>query len=148
MQRAGWKLLTESPLPTTKIRSEEGDKVRFSTLPTGQLTVINFWATWCQPCVEELPDLQQVHEMLEQKGVQVILINAQEDPRTTQKFLDALGVTIQSYYDTRGRLGGAFGVRGLPVSFLINSRGKVFARYVGLFPWANTQIMDVLSYPY
>lgn len=145
LERFGWKLLTKSMVPKVPIRTANEQRIRFSDLTSGnEIVIVNFWATWCAPCVEELPDLQKLHNALTGKGVRVLLINAEEDPRATQEFLRRTGVTLRSYYDTRGRLGNRFGTRGLPVSFLINKQQEVFARYVGVFPWTDDEFIAVL----
>lgn len=145
LKRQGWSVLRHSDAPKTSVRSAAGERIRFSeTLPDGEITIVNFWATWCAPCVEELPDLQRLGDALQETGVNIILINSQEKPRETEAFLERLGVTLTSYYDTRGKLGNKFGARGLPVSFLIDGRKQVFARYVGLFPWNSDAFIDAL----
>jgi len=148
LERAGWRLLQESAAPRVTIRDAEGERVRFADTLGENTTIINFWATWCEPCIEELPDLQRLHTFYSAQGLRIILVNAQENPRTTQKFLDDLGITIESYYDTRGRLLNRFGVRVMPVSFLANSEGRIFARYIGIFPWTSDAIRDVWEYSY
>lgn len=147
LTRFGWSMLTASEAPDTPIRSVKDERVRFRDLltPGPPLTIVNFWATWCKPCVEEIPDLQRLHTTLGNRGLRVILVNTQEPLKGTQLFLRRLGITLPSYFDTRGRLATQFGVRGMPVSFLINERGQVIARYVGLFPWTNDGFIELLT---
>lgn len=145
LMQQGWNVLRSVKAPDARIKSSAGDSVRFSrALPQDEITIVNFWATWCAPCVQELPDLQRLNDILAGAGIRIILINAQENPLEGEMFLERLGITLSSYYDVRGRLGRKFGTRGLPVSFIINRDQQVFARYVGLFPWDSDLFVDAL----
>ena len=144
LQNLNWKIINESAVPKVAIKTKDNERVRFNDLITDDtITIVNFWATWCEPCIAELPDLQQLHRVVSSKGVRVILVNSQEDPAETEDFLRQLGITLTSYYDTKGKLGTRFGIRGMPSSFMINRNKKIFARYAGIFPWTNGQFVDV-----
>jgi thiol-disulfide isomerase/thioredoxin len=99
----------------------------------GKVVLVNFWATWCSPCVQEMPSLQELHEKYGPKGFSVIGISVdQGGSKLVEKMTKKLGVTYPVVIgDTQtGRdFGGIFGV---PTSFLIDRSGNVLKRYTGL----------------
>ena len=90
--------------------------------------VVNLWATWCQPCLEELPAFQQVADA--RPDVRFIGVNTSErgDART---FLDELGVRYEQYVDARGELAEALGAAGLPVTVVVDADGDLATQRLG-----------------
>lgn len=98
-----------------------GDRI---TAPTsGQPLIINFWATWCEPCIEEMPVL----EMLYREGMPIIAINAGlEDQTAVAQWVEQVGLTFPVVVDdSRRTLEAQFGVRGLPTTFFIDAQGII-----------------------
>ena len=98
------------------------------------LTLLNFWATWCIPCKQEMPELQKIHEALAPQGLRIIGVFDPWDKENVEEFLEPLGVTyeIVEAHKTVDRLWGGLAVR--PTSFLIDRQGKILRRYVGARP--------------
>ena len=97
---------------------------------TGRPTLVNLWATWCGPCREEMPLLQDAHA---RHGEQVRLlgVDVQDDPEAARWFLDELGVDYPHAVDADGELLRQLGIRGLPVTIALDADGRVVDRAVG-----------------
>jgi thiol-disulfide isomerase/thioredoxin len=97
---------------------------------TGKPVVINFWATWCGPCRQEMPDLVALHE--ENPDLIVLAVNLQEDLAQVRPFAEEFAMTMPVILDTDGNIGRAYGVRGLPATLFINSDRQIASRWDGM----------------
>jgi cytochrome c biogenesis protein CcmG, thiol:disulfide interchange protein DsbE len=115
----------------------------------GRPVVVNFWASWCPPCVEEFPVLMQAQRQLGPDGLQVVGVNSQDNEREARDFLadmDAEGL-FPHVNDPRGERAVEWGVFGLPETFLIDRDGIVRAKAVGLLTeeWIIDEVLPVLE---
>ncbi len=105
---------------------------------SGDVLLVNFWATWCAPCIHEMPSLDQLQADLADEGLQVVAISVdrggltQIEPFFTDLRLDHLAV----YLDPKGELARDLDVRGLPSSYLVDRNGKVVGAMQGAYDWA------------
>jgi thiol-disulfide isomerase/thioredoxin len=100
----------------------------------GKVVVINFWASWCGPCVAESPQLEGVYERQKVKGVQFVGIDVKDEKQAAQAFIKDAGVTYPIIFDQPGRSAlqlGAVNIQGLPVTALLDRQGRVAAVYTG-----------------
>jgi cytochrome c biogenesis protein CcmG/thiol:disulfide interchange protein DsbE len=93
----------------------------------GAPVVINFWASWCDPCNQEAPDLEATWKQYQAKGVRVVGVDYEDQPADAQVFTSRYGVTYPSVVDRGGELATAFGVRGVPETFFIDAQFHFFA---------------------
>ena len=98
-----------------------------------KVNVINFWATWCEPCRVEMPYLQQIHAERAADGLQVvgIIIDKGASGETVQKFIDDIGVEYTVLWPHARFLKGWGGINIFPTTFLIDENGKILRRYAG-----------------
>lgn len=89
----------------------------------GTPLVVNMWATWCKPCVREMPDFDAVADTAE--GVRIVGVNVGDEPADATAFAEALGVSYEQFTDAEGALSDAFGVSGLPATAFIAADGTV-----------------------
>lgn len=93
--------------------------------------ILNFWASWCEPCREEMPSLQQVYEGLEDR-IFIVGINYAESSSHVLSFTHAIGVTFPVLLDSKGEVAESYRIVGFPTSFFVNSEGKLAADHVGV----------------
>lgn len=120
------------PAPPYEGTTLGGDTLRLEAL-RGQVVLFNAWATWCHPCIEELPVLQMLHERFEPQGLRMVGVSIDRDePRELQRFLDSHGVTYINLQDRQWDLSRTFGWgAGVPRSLLIDREGKVALFWIG-----------------
>lgn len=100
----------------------------------GTVVLINFWATWCGPCVEEMPALQDLYEEYgDSDNVRIILINAGESSQTVHRFLSQNGYTMPCIYDTDNTVNDQYGVMGIPYTVIFNKDGTVAETFEGSY---------------
>ena len=99
----------------------------------GKLLLLNFWATWCAPCKEEMPSLDKLKANPELDKLKIFAINiGKENAEKVNKFLIDLNIkNLKSYFDPPTTLAKKFSLRGIPTSILINKKGQEFARVIG-----------------
>lgn len=101
----------------------------------GKVVVLNFWATWCAPCVEELPSLARLHEKLEGQGVVVALSVDRGGLDQVMPFLEEYGITIDPYVDASMTAMRIFRLSGLPTTVIIDAQGREIGRVTGPAVW-------------
>jgi thiol-disulfide isomerase/thioredoxin len=114
-------------LPDAEFTTGSGRRVRVTDLH-GSPAVINFWATWCGPCREEIPVLQAAHADNQQIA---FLAVTDELPTTVRPFVERNEMTLPVWYDPGGRAGKAYGVQSIPTTIFLDAAGVVVARHVG-----------------
>ena len=99
----------------------------------GSLLLLNFWATWCEPCKEEMPSLDrlQINENLSNLKIFPINISQENEKKVDSFFKDLNIENLEPYFDTPITLAKTFSLRGVPTSILIDKNGKEFARIIG-----------------
>jgi peroxiredoxin len=115
----------------------DGQKVSLAGL-SGRVVLLNFWATWCLECRSEMPAFERLHRELSVQGLAVVGINAREGTTTIREYAKELGLTFPLILDPKGTINAAYGVIGLPTTFLIGRDGRPVALAVGPREWAST----------
>ncbi len=113
----------------------------------GNLLLLNFWATWCEPCREEMPSLDrlQINENLSNLKIFVINIS-QESIKKIDRFFKDLNIkNFEPYFDSPTTLAKAFSLRGVPTSILIDKEGKEFARIIGSIDFDDKKFINWLK---
>ncbi len=113
----------------------------------GNLIILNFWATWCAPCKEEMPSLDLLQENKNLSNLKIFPINVGQDKKEKAlKFFDDLKIkNLKIYYDASMHLAKKFALRGIPTSIIINKNGEEFARIIGSIDFKSKDFIDWLS---
>jgi len=113
----------------------------------GNLIILNFWATWCAPCKEEMPSLDLLQSNHRLNNLKIFPINVgQEDVEKASKFFESLKIqNLNLYFDSSVNLTKKFGLRGIPTSILFNKEGKEFARIIGSINFQDKKFINWLS---
>jgi cytochrome c biogenesis protein CcmG/thiol:disulfide interchange protein DsbE len=119
-------------------------KVSLSQL-RGQVVVLNFWATWCPPCVEEMPSLVQMQEKLKAKGVTVLAVSLDEDVDAYRKFLKTYKVNLLTVRDEQQQSNKLYGTVKFPETYIIDRQGVMRRKFIGAVDWLQPDIMDYLN---
>ncbi len=120
----------EGALPDVTFRTVDGDSVTLEAY-RGQIVLLNFWATWCPPCLREIPELVRLHERLSDDGVVIIGVAAQSGrTEAVRAFGEEHAMSYPIWMVDDASL-DAYGVVGFPFTFLIDGDGRILMRYVG-----------------
>ena len=113
----------------------------------GNLILLNFWATWCAPCKEEMPSLDLLKSNSNLDNLKIFPINVgQENEEKAINFFNDLKIkNLEAYFDSSITLAKKFGLRGIPTTILLNKDGLEFARIVGSINFENEQFISWLS---
>lgn len=107
----------------------------------GQVVLLNFWASWCAPCITEMPDLQAVHESFDGLPFSVVAISEDGRIDEAQRFVEGKDFTFPILHDTGQDVSKDYMVRGLPATFLLDTEGVVIRRISGPRDWTSDEWM-------
>lgn len=117
--------------PGFQLESLDGGQVSLRDM-RGQVVLINFWASWCDPCRAEFPDIQAVYEARKDEGFTVLGVNSHETWGAIEPFVEAMGVSFPILLDESGRVAKTYRLVGLPMSVLVDQEGIIQVRHLGL----------------
>lgn len=100
----------------------------------GKIVYLDFWASWCAPCKDSFPWLNQVQKKYQDKGVVVIGINVDKDKAKAEEFLKKIPAQFQIYYNADGTLAQKYKVQGMPFAVIIGKNGEVIHSHIGFHP--------------
>ncbi len=107
---------------------------------TSKVRVINFWASWCGPCMLEMPSLQRLHDHYRDRGLEVLAVNVDEESSAIDAAAKKLHLTLPLFSDTEGALGDLFQVEALPHTIILDAKGKVLHREIGDRDWMDDEM--------
>ncbi len=116
------------------LKALDGETLRSRDL-AGKVVLLNFWATWCGPCKEEMPSLARLQDLFDPKQLRVVTVTADMHPQGIKQFLGLLGIQLPVLFDEDQELSRSFMVRGLPTTVLIAPDGHPVGRAVGPRAW-------------
>ncbi|MDE3096730.1 MAG: TlpA family protein disulfide reductase [Chloroflexota bacterium] len=122
--------LVGQPAPDFALRDVDGNVVKLSDLH-GKVVWVNFWATWCVPCKQELPEIQKIAAEKRSAGLRVLEVNWQESAATARAFFAANGISLPLLLDRSGAVYTQYKLSGLPDHFFIDRQGQLAAMYFG-----------------
>ena len=145
-QQAGRGLtkLADTPqAPEFVLRDLDGNQHRLSDY-RGQVVIINFWATWCPPCREEMPSMQRAWESLKNDGIHMLAINVGEDEDTIFQFTANYPVDFSLLMDSDSGVINQWPVRGLPTTFVVDPKGRISYRAIGGREWDDPALLSLV----
>jgi len=108
----------------------------------GNLVLLNFWATWCGPCREEMPSMEQLSRYFGGQGLAVVAVNQKENAALVNKFMKTHGLNFATPLDTDGRVAASYRVYGIPVTYLIDGNGQAIGMKSGPRDWAAREVIE------
>ncbi|WP_419903691.1 TlpA disulfide reductase family protein [Kiloniella sp.] len=135
------------PVPIESFQAEDGQLMSLRDLE-GQVLLVNFWATWCAPCVKEMPDLDKLQAEAGSDLFRVITLS--EDRAGLKKILPFFEKQklkhLPAYVDVKGRVSRAFGLRGLPSTYLVDKQGMIVGALIGPYEWDAPEVKTLIKF--
>ena len=107
----------------------------------GKIVVLNFWATWCPPCVEETPALNRLQKYIDSRGGMVLGVSVDEDGAAYEKFLKDQSVVFSTYRDASKKSAADYGTTMYPETYIIDRHGKIARKFVGAQQWDSPEML-------
>jgi thiol-disulfide isomerase/thioredoxin len=130
---------TAGPPPPLALNTLDGERVRLDQF-AGRTIIVNFWATWCAPCVAEMPSLQRLRDRLAVHGVDVIAVNYQENAARIRPFVERLGFTLTVVRDHDGTVRKAWNVGVFPTTFVVGPDQRIAWWAQGEIDWDDPRV--------
>jgi cytochrome c biogenesis protein CcmG, thiol:disulfide interchange protein DsbE len=111
----------------------------------GQVVVLNFWATWCPPCIEEMPSLVQMQQRMKSKGVTVLAVSVDADGNSYRQFLRDHNVNLLAVRDADQKSNELYGTFKFPETYIIDRNGVVRRKFIGAVDWTEPEVIDFLG---
>jgi len=130
--------------PNFKVVTDSG-KTLTRTDFGGKVLVLNFWATWCPPCREELPSLNRFQQQLAGTGIVVLGVSVDKNEQVYKAFLKRNGVTFETSRDPEANVPADYGTFKYPETYVIDANGKVRQKYIGEVDWMDPQVVGSIK---
>jgi peroxiredoxin len=127
--------------PKVELLRTDGSALSLGQL-RGKVVLVNFWATWCEPCVTEMPSLQKLRESLGPQGFEVLAVNYQEGPARIDAFVQKLGLSFPVVRDTDGSVARAWNARVFPASYVVDREGRIRYVITGGAEWTSPPLVS------
>jgi peroxiredoxin len=137
------KLRIEAPgkeitAPDFSLEDLSGKRINLKSF-RGKVAFLNFWATWCIPCREEMPAMEKLHREFKKAGLEVVAVNFRETKKEVRKFFDELGLTFTGLLDKEGKVSEEYGAWSLPLSYFVNRKGEFAGKVIGPRKWESDE---------
>jgi thiol-disulfide isomerase/thioredoxin len=133
----------KGPAPDFSLANMDGESFTLSST-RGSWVFLHFWASWCGPCKDEMPAIQQMTEALSDSKLEIVLINTAENEDTIFSFLAEIGMDMNSLMDADGQVTERYKPRGLPTTMLIDPEGNLQYQAIGGREWHQAKYTDFL----
>ena len=108
---------------------------KLASLPKGKVMLVNFWATWCPPCRQEMPSMIDLYQKYEKQGLSIVAVSVDRDGAALQKFADEYHIPFEVLHDADSAISSQYGVFRYPETFLVDRHGVVQAHLIGAVEW-------------
>lgn len=127
--------------PDFALEDLAGQRIRLKDL-RGKVIFINFWATWCPPCIQEMPTMEKLHREFEKKGLMILAVNFREIPAQVTEFFKTHKLTFTTLLDHEGKVFKLYGAWALPMSAIVNKRGELVGKVMGYRNWHSAEAKE------
>jgi len=137
--------LAGNPAPDFTVRDLGGREVRLADL-RGKVVVLNFWATWCPPCREEIPSMMQLNKSMAGKPYQMLALSIDEGgKKAVEDYFAKSGTNLPAFLDPGQAIGNLYGITGVPETFVIDKKGVIVKKVVGAMEWNSPEVIKFFS---
>jgi peroxiredoxin len=130
--------------PRFTVTTDKGRQIS-TTEFGGKLLVVNFWATWCPPCIDELPSLQSMAKELGPKGVVVLGVSVDKNDASYKRFLQQARISFETSRDPEAIISADYGTFKYPETYVIDSTGKVRQKHIGPRDWMDPELIKSIE---
>jgi len=136
-------ITSSAPAPNFTLASRAGKPVSLAQFK-GQVVMINFWATWCGPCRQEMPHLEAIHKKYSKMGFTMLGVNVEPDPKAADAWLAKQGtpVSFPILFDTDSKVSKLYSVAGMPSTVIVDRKGKVRVLHKGYKPGDENEYLN------
>jgi len=134
----------QNPTPDFVLPDPAGKKVSLKDF-RGKLVMLNFWATWCAPCREEMPTMERLYQEFKNKGFVILAVDVKDNKKDALAFIKELKLTFPVVFDPEGAVGLLYGAWGLPATYLIGLKGEGLARMWGPADWYSPGARELIK---
>ena len=135
---------TSGATPPLELSAADGRKVTLEGLK-GRVVVINYWATWCEPCIEEMPSLERLRTKMNGRPFEVLAVNYGESAARVARFIAKMKLTMPVLLDPYKNSVEAWKVRGLPMTFIVDAKGEVRYWSFGERDWSEGEALRLVE---
>lgn len=134
-----------NPAPDFTLNTLGGEVVKLSELK-GQVVLVNFWATWCPPCREEIPSMMRLGAAMAGKPFRMLCISIDDGGKVAvEEFFRKSGFSLPALLDSDKRASRLYGITGVPETFVIDKRGVILKKVVGAVEWDTPEVVAFLN---
>ena len=130
--------------PALELEDADGKLHRLSDY-RGRVVLVNFWATWCEPCREEMPSMEALRARLQDRPFVILAVNVGEGARVTRAFAEKLRLNFPLLLDRDTKTTKSWGARILPASFILGADGAIRYSYLGALDWSEPQVRAAIE---
>jgi len=129
------RALEQKPAPDITVTPMSGNSIKLSDLK-GKVVLLNFWATWCPPCREEIPSMMKLNAAMAGKPFQMVAVSVDEGGKpAVEAFFRTSGFMLPAYTDPGSKAATTYGITGVPETFIIDKKGIIVKKVIGPFAW-------------
>ena len=145
-QKTGTVAKEKSPAPDVSVVSlATGSTLKLSELK-GKVVLLNFWATWCPPCREEIPSMMKLNSFMAGKPFQMVAVSIDEGGKSAiESFFKETGFVLPTYMDESGASSKSYGITGVPESFIIDKQGVIVKKIIGGLAWDSPETVSFIE---
>ena len=134
-----------NPAPDFTLNDLSGRPVQLSSLK-GKVVLLNFWATWCPPCRQEIPSMVGLNQSMQGKPFQMLAVSIDEGGKdAVEAFFRKSGQTLPALLDTDGKVARMYGTTGVPETFILDAKGVILKKVMGPMDWSSREVMSALD---
>ena len=131
---------SDVPAPDFSFPGLDGKKIRLSDYK-GKVVLVNIWATWCPPCVDEMPSMEKLYRKFKEQNFEILAVSIDESGRkAVAPFMKKNRLTFPALIDSDGTIKSAYRIAAIPESFIIDKQGVLVKKIVGPLDWADPQV--------
>ena len=133
----------DSPAPAFTLEALDGKPHRLSDY-RGKVVLVNFWASWCPPCLAEMPSMQRLADRMAAESFEILAVNVGESPFKVAKFMKLIGVRFTALLDKKGDTFRAWGGSIYPTTFVLDTEGRIRYAAYGPMQWDSEEVVETI----